>query len=290
MYKMIDLVQGSPEWHDFRKGKIGSSAAAAVMGKSRFDTPRSLYRRMKGLDPEIEDNFAMARGRREEPHALAWACQKLGADFDPAVLQSVEHPEIIASLDGFCAFLGYGIEIKTPRKDDHADAIFGEIPEAYRIQMQHQMLVSGAQKWVYVSWDGSDGVCVEVKRDEAFIKKLLEAEIDFLGMLDRCEEPALSEQDALIVDEASLVEHAKSLADAEAHLKEAEERVKCLKASLIERVKDMHTKVRIGGCVELYKSQRAGCVDYKAIPELANVNLDLYRKKPVVYWGARYLQ
>lgn len=31
-YKIINLEQGSPEWRDFRKGKIGASMVASCVG------------------------------------------------------------------------------------------------------------------------------------------------------------------------------------------------------------------------------------------------------------------
>lgn len=44
-----------------------------------------------------------------------------------------------------------------------------------------------------------------------------------------------------------------------------------------------------GGGFKYESATRAGTVDYKAIPQLKGVNLDIYRKPPVVYWKLTYV-
>ena len=59
----IDLVQGSLEWREFRKRKIGASDAPSVMGVG-FLTPLQLWRIKVGLEPEKVPNSAGRRFKR----------------------------------------------------------------------------------------------------------------------------------------------------------------------------------------------------------------------------------
>ena len=66
----IELEQRSPEWHEFRKGKIGSSAAATIMDCNPFQTKEELWNEMKGAALPRYESEAMRRGTTLEPDAL----------------------------------------------------------------------------------------------------------------------------------------------------------------------------------------------------------------------------
>ncbi len=42
LIRFVDLIQGTPEWHEFRRFKIGSSMAASIRGVG-FKTPLQLF-------------------------------------------------------------------------------------------------------------------------------------------------------------------------------------------------------------------------------------------------------
>lgn len=63
-------------------------------------------------------------------------------------------------------------------------------------------------------------------------------------------------------------------------LKVAEEEEKIARQELIEACGQSYE-----GCgVKVEEVTRKGSIEYKAIPELANVNTEAYRKEPTTYW------
>ena len=115
-FKILDLEQGSRKWLDFRKGKISATMAPIIMGESPFCTPYQLWEDIM-MDVEKEITPAMQRGIELEEKAREWISHELNMKFVPVVVQSIERPMFIASLDGY--FLDengdiYIIEIKCP--------------------------------------------------------------------------------------------------------------------------------------------------------------------------------
>ena len=66
-------VQGTPQWKEFRKWKIGSSSAASIRGVG-FKTPLQLFESIME-ETETPINDAMRRGTNMEPIARAWLNQ-----------------------------------------------------------------------------------------------------------------------------------------------------------------------------------------------------------------------
>src|ERR1044071_4059462 len=114
-FKIIPLQQQAPEWKAFRKGKIGSSDASAIMGQSPFETPFECWERHI-FHLEKETTPVMKRGTELEPVARQWVNDSLYTHYEPAVIQNREFPDLIASLDGYYYLDGkhYLLEIKCP--------------------------------------------------------------------------------------------------------------------------------------------------------------------------------
>ena len=47
-----------------------------------------------------------------------------------------------------------------------------------------------------------------------------------------------------------------------------------------------HNRLLCAG-IKLTKQTRAGSIDYASIPELKNVDLESYRKKPTTFWSMK---
>jgi putative phage-type endonuclease len=63
------------EWLEHRKGGVGSSEVATILGLNPFETPYQLWRRKKGLDAPKDETFAMKAG-----HYLEDAVSRFWAD------------------------------------------------------------------------------------------------------------------------------------------------------------------------------------------------------------------
>lgn len=283
-YVLIDIAQDSPAWHEFRKGKIGSSHAASLMGVG-FSSPLQVFEEIL-FETKKPTTAAMRRGKELEPIARAWVNAKLGFSFEPAVVQSNDYPNLIASLDGFCLdkMKPSILEIKCPGEQDHLTALSGEVPERYFPQLQHQMMILGVDNMLYLSFDGKDGILVEVQRDPAFCKKLLKEELAFLDRLANFDPPEPTDRDWTVIREPKALEKAARIYQIKRLMRELEEEELVLQKGL-EAFLDAK-RCQVGNLKAVYKT-RLGNVDYKKIEVLKEMDLTPYRKPNISYWEFR---
>lgn len=188
------MIQGSPDWHDFRRTRIGASEAPIIMGISPWKTPYKLWQEKIGLIEPDKMNSAMQRGVDLEPIAREKFIEMTGIKVFPAVIEHPEHKWMSASLDGH-NLKGDVVEIKCAGRKDHEIALDGKVPEKYFPQLQHQMAVSGADKIYYFSFDGENGVIIVVPRDDSYIKNMIEKEKEFYRCMIELESPPLTDKD-----------------------------------------------------------------------------------------------
>lgn len=196
--KILDCVQGSPEWHQARCGSLGASQVADTLartksgwGASRANVMAQLIaERLTGTPAETYTNAAMQRGTEKEPEArLAYEFERgvsvaqVGLILHPAISGTHASPDGLIGDDGL-------VEIKCPLTSTHIDTLLSDaISEKYIKQMQWQMAVSGRAWCDYVSYD--DRLPAEMQlfvkrthRDDAMIAEM-EREIGaFLKELD----------------------------------------------------------------------------------------------------------
>lgn len=176
---MPALVQQSEEWLLLRKSKIGASDASTIMGVNPWKTKYQLW------EEKISDTITtikserMQRGLDLEEMARELFTIKTGLVVQPDVRFSNNYEWMMASLDGIDVTNSHIVEIKCPGKRDHATAISGQIPEHYYPQLQHQMEVCNVDKMFYFSFDGLNGVIIEVDKNEDYIAELIEEERKF---------------------------------------------------------------------------------------------------------------
>lgn len=273
---IIQLAQGSPEWHAYRLSKRNASESAAVLGISPWMTPYQLWLVKTGRYV-TEVRTAMQRGTDLEPAARAAYEAQTGLVMQPLVLEAGAYS---ASLDGMTLEGDLIVEIKCPYKgqasDLWQDASSGVVPDHYITQIQHQLMLSGAATahlWVY---DGNVGFLVEVTRDDDYMVRIRNAWDEFQTYLDTDTPPPLTEADTLVRSDAAWAEaatvftQAKRLADEQAELLEAARKALVALAS--------HPK-ESGAGVSVKRFWKAGNVEYKRMPQLQGVDLDHYRGK-----------
>jgi putative phage-type endonuclease len=169
-------------WLEWRKKGLGASDSPIIMGVSPWMTRYDLWMQKTGqkiTKDGVNSNWAIDRGNRLEP--LARAHYELMVGFSaPAILcEHPKYPFIRASLDGYNAENQIVLEIKCPGRVDHDKAMRGKIPMKYYPQVQHQLFVSNAKKADYFSFDGHNGVIVEVTPDPIYIAWMLGELIKF---------------------------------------------------------------------------------------------------------------
>lgn len=195
---MTEIIQGSPEWFDIRRGKVTASRVPDVVartktgwGASRVNYMAELIaERLTGETAQAYSNAAMQWGNDTEPQARA--AYEFRHDCDVIPVGFVPHPIIAetgASPDGLVGDAGL-IEIKCPNTATHIDTLMGQAaPSKYIIQMQWQMACTGRHWCDFVSFDPrmpeSMRLFVQrIKRDEGEIMSLEKEVKLFLIELD----------------------------------------------------------------------------------------------------------
>lgn len=169
---IVDLGQGSPAWRAFRATRRMASESAALLRLSPWypRTPFDLWQVKSGLS-QVRDNPAMARGRQLEP--IARALYEI--DRRDLMVPYVVDGEggYAASLDGLSFDEARILEVKCPFKGTAsrlwAEATKGRIPKHYQVQIQHQLMASGAEltDFAVYAWDVHRLLIIEVRHDLA---------------------------------------------------------------------------------------------------------------------------
>lgn len=198
--KIIDVVQGTDEWHAWRSTGIGASDSAAVLGKSDFKTAYQLFLEMTGRVPRFTGNIATNAGKESEEKARSMF-EMMHGDFETFEPICVQHPIydfMLASLDGFNKNQSRLLEIKYPSEKSHLIALSGNVPEHYQIQMQHQLACcTDAKIGSYWSFREAYGAHVVVKPDLRFIEEILiPSIISFMELVKTDVPPALTDKDS----------------------------------------------------------------------------------------------
>lgn len=159
---MGEIVQGSPEWHALRCGKVTASRVADIVAKTQrgWSASRANYaaelvaERLTGTTSEGFTNAAMQWGTDQEPNArMAYEFMN---DVTVEQVAFVDHPWIAetgASPDGLVGYDGL-VEIKCPNTSTHIETLRGgPIAAKYITQMMWQMACTGRQWCDFVSYD-----------------------------------------------------------------------------------------------------------------------------------------
>lgn len=273
---IVQLSQGSPEWLAYRRSRFNASESAAVLAVSPWQTPYQLWLEKTGKATN-KTNAAMLRGTELEPTARAAYEEHTGLVMQPVVLEAGRYS---ASLDGMTLAGDLVLEIKCPlrgtRSDLWQDVAAGAVPEHYVVQVQHQLMVSGAAMahlWVY---DGHKGLLHEIHRDEAQMERIQAAWEAFAAHLDQDTPPALTEGDTVQRLDAEWAQSAKVFAEAKAAADQAADRLEAARQALLALVK--HPK-ESGAGVTVSRYWKLGNVDYKRIPALQGLDLTPWRGK-----------
>ena len=188
------MVQGSPEWHQARLGKVTASRISDVAAKIKTGWGASRAKYMGELIAESLtheptpsfSNAAMQHGTDTEPQAAA--AYAFYTDAELELVGFVDHPKIDQAGCSPDRLIGKDglVEIKCPQTSTHIDTLLGgSIPKKYIDQMQWQMACT-KRKWCdFVSFDPrmppeTQLFIQRVERDKERIKELEEMVVEFL--------------------------------------------------------------------------------------------------------------
>jgi len=274
-----EMMQGTQEWKALRKTKITGTDAPIIVGASHWKTRVQLYREKTGEDFDQPINERMQRGIDLEPVARDLFCMKTGLHVEPRVIVK---DWAMASLDGIDSSGKNVVEIKCLSKKYHNEALLGMVPAHYFPQLQHQIFVAEVDKAYYFSFDGFDGVTVEVHRDDSFIKDMVRQEQEFYDCMMSKTPPLPTDADYLDMEYNPRWEAlASDYKEVARQMRSLEEQQQKIREALVELSGQSNAK---GAGLSLLQIQRKGAVDYARIPELHAVDLEKYRKDSSFSW------
>jgi len=177
-----NFEQQSPEWFDFKKGKMGASKADAIgnCGAGLKTLCKNIVKDMI-VEKEHYTNTDIERGNTLEPIARLKYEYETGVKVHECGLFEY-NDYVVCSPDGYildksnCKIIG-GIEIKAKNDDKHLDLLLGgEFDSTNKWQCQMAMLISGAKWWDLISYNPNYKKSIIIKRiyhDKEKFDKLL---------------------------------------------------------------------------------------------------------------------
>ena len=201
--KILVSTENMPyeDWLEYRKQGIGGSDASVVCGINRYKSPVELWMEKTGQLPHQEAGEAAYWGTQLEPFVRAEFTKRTGIEVSRRneLLQSEEHPFMLANLDGICEVPDVGpciFEAKTAsayKVGEWEDAI----PDEYALQLAHYMAVTGyAGAYIAVLIGGNTFKWKFIERDEELISMLIQLETDFWNHVQDGTPPPLDGSDA----------------------------------------------------------------------------------------------
>ena len=190
LHVLPDLIQGSDEWLDQRRGIVTASVVGQLITPKTIkpaanDTSRALTallaaERITGWTDPVYVSDDMLRGTLDEPVARAIYAEKVIAPIPVTEVGFMVRDDwgfpIGYSPDGLVGDDGL-IEVKSRRQKKHlADIVADQVPLENLAQIQCGLLVSGRQWCDYVSFCG--GMPLWVKRvypDERWFEAIVAA-------------------------------------------------------------------------------------------------------------------
>ncbi|MEY2873054.1 MAG: hypothetical protein RLZZ373_425 [Pseudomonadota bacterium] len=163
--KLHNLIQGSPEWKAYRAQHFNASDAPAMMGASPYKTRAELLRELHtgvAADVDVGTQMRFDNGHKAEALARPLAEEFIGAELYPVTGSA---GKLSASFDGLTLDETEGFEhkalnnglrkafaqIETIAPKHREEVGCRELPIYHRIQMEQQLLISGAQRILFMA-------------------------------------------------------------------------------------------------------------------------------------------
>lgn len=156
---ILNLVPNTPEWHTHRASHFNASDAPAMLGISPYVSRTALLDRYSSGVPEEIDAATQVRfdrGHEYEAMARPWAEDIIGEELYPCVMsREIDGLKLSASMDGLTMAGDIAWEHKTLNAEIAATINNGELLDYHRAQMEHQLIVSGAEKCLFMASNGN---------------------------------------------------------------------------------------------------------------------------------------
>lgn len=162
--KTVDIIQGTDAWKAHRAEHFNASDAPAMMGLSKYKTRSQLVKEyatgiMQEFDEATERRFA--DGHRFEALARPIAEEIICDDLSPVTGTDGKYS---ASFDGITFDESIIFEHKSLNNELRGVSSTDGLSSMYLIQMEHQMMVSGADQCLFMAskFDADDNLIEEI--------------------------------------------------------------------------------------------------------------------------------
>lgn len=163
------------EWLKLRRHGIGGSEVAAILGMSRWASPRDVWLDKMGCGRGELSSWPIVRGNALEGPLLEWFALKTGRPVTTMPLQrNIERPWMLGSVDGIS--VDGIVEAKTASwriaMQDWTDGV----ADHAEMQLQWYLAVTGLRHgWIIGALGDDDPVITPVERDDSLIATLINA-------------------------------------------------------------------------------------------------------------------
>ncbi|RIJ84973.1 endonuclease [Ralstonia solanacearum] len=182
-----NLVQGTPEWEQFRLTHFGASEAAAMLGLSdKVKRTELLHMKHTGMAKVFSDwvqENILDHGHAVEAMARPLVEEDIGEDLYPV---TCSEGILSASCDGLTMAYDTAFEHKQWNIELAAMVEAGIVPDTHMPQCQQILLVTGASRVRFVVSDGTRDrmAFVDVLPDEAWLERIRAGWAQFQKDLD----------------------------------------------------------------------------------------------------------
>lgn len=157
--KILDLQQGTPEWHDVRAKCFTASEAPVMMNaSSKMKRNELLHMKATGSAREVSawvQKNLFDKGHAYEADARVITEEAIGEDLYP-VTATDDEGWLLASFDGVNLMQTTLYEHKMWNVKLAEKVRSGELDPEYYWQLEQQLLVSGAEKVLFIVSDGTE--------------------------------------------------------------------------------------------------------------------------------------
>ena len=153
--KIHNVAQGSAEWHALRAQNFTASEAPAMMGASKYQTRTELLTLKKtGIAPDVtpSQQYIFDKGHATEALARPLVEVMIGEELYPVVGTK---GNLLASMDGATMLVETLFEHKLWNESLVAQVKAEDLAPHYYWQLEQQLLVSGAERVIFVCSDGT---------------------------------------------------------------------------------------------------------------------------------------
>lgn len=184
------------EWVEARRGSIGGSDAAAILGLNAYSSPLAVWGDKTGKIPaeDISGKESVRLGHFLEPYVADRFAEITGKKVRRrnCIIKNDLYPWAHANVDRVVVGENAGLECKTTSELNLSKFRGGEYPANYYVQCMHYMAVCGFDKMYLAVLIGNREVRIfEIQRDDAEIAALMEAEERFWECVQNGTPPAI---------------------------------------------------------------------------------------------------